>query len=277
MDLDARARAMRQTGAGTIKIAIPATRLSDALVLLPIAAEGNAVVIAMGDAGLPSRLLASRFGSRWTYAGNGIAPGQIAAARMLDEFRFHAVGSRTAIYGVVGNTGLHSMSPSMHNAAFDAAHLDAVYVPLRAGDFDDFLAFSEAMNIQGASVTIPFKLDALRAAHGADALTQTIGAANTLRRTGAGFEATNTDAAGFLDPLEAAYPGPLAGARAAVLGAGGAARAVGVALTSAGRRSCGSLSPRRQRRRGGARCVAAPSGVMGSARQHDAARRRQRA
>ena len=235
-DLAARATAMRQTGAGTIKIAIPATRLSDALPLLPIAAEGNAVIIAMGDAGIPTRLLASRFGSRWTYAGDAVAPGQIPAARMLSEYRFRSVGAHTAIYGVVGNVGLHSMSPRMHNAAFEAAGLDAAYVPLCAADFEDFVGFAEAINIQGVSVTIPFKLDALRAASSADALTRAIGAANTLRRTEHAWEATNTDAPGFLEPLEAVYPGSLAGARVAVLGAGGAARAVVVALVSRGAR-----------------------------------------
>jgi 3-dehydroquinate dehydratase/shikimate dehydrogenase len=233
-DLDSRATAMRQTGAATIKIAIPAERLSDALALLPIAADGDAVVIAMGDAGLPSRLLASRFGSRWTYAGNAVAPGQIPASRMLDEFRFRSVGRDTAIYGVVGNVGLHSKSPVMHNAAFDAADLDTVYVPLRAADFDDFLTFAEAMQVQGVSVTIPFKLDALRAAHDADSLTRQVGAANTLRRAGTEWHATNTDVEGFLKPLELTYPGSLTGARAAVIGAGGSARAVAVALASRG-------------------------------------------
>ncbi|HEY3092082.1 MAG TPA: type I 3-dehydroquinate dehydratase [Vicinamibacterales bacterium] len=233
-DLAARATEMRQAGAATIKIAITATRLSDTLTLLPIAAEGNAVVIAMGDAGLPSRLLASRFGSRWTYAGSAVAPGQIPASRMLDEFRFRTVGARTAIYGVVGTNVMHSKSPAMHNAAFDAAGLDAVYVPLRAADFEDFLAFADAMMVEGVSVTIPFKLDALRAAGSADALTRTVGAANTLRRSAAGWDAANTDVQGFLDPLEAVYPGSLKGARAAVLGAGGAARAVTVALASRG-------------------------------------------
>jgi 3-dehydroquinate dehydratase / shikimate dehydrogenase len=235
-DLASRATAMRQTGAGTIKIAITATRLTDALPLLPIAADGNAVVIAMGDAGLPSRLLASRIGSRWTYAGDAVAPGQIPASRMLDEFRFHAVGPRTAIYGVVGNNVMHSMSPAMHNAAFEAAHLDAVYVPFRATDFNDFLTFAEATNVQGVSVTIPFKLDALRAASQADGLTRTAGAANTLRRTDGAWEATNTDVQGFLDPLDAAFPGSLKGTRVAVMGAGGAARAVVVALVSRGAR-----------------------------------------
>jgi shikimate dehydrogenase/3-dehydroquinate dehydratase type I len=233
-DLAARATAMRQTGAGTIKIATPAARLSDALALLPIGADGDAVVIAMGDAGLPSRLLASRFGSRWTYAGDAIAPGQIPASRMLDEFRFHEVLPTTDIYGVVSNNVVHSMSPLMHNAAFRAADLNAVYLPLRAADFDDFHTFADAMKVEGASVTIPFKLDALRAADKADALTRAVGAANTLRRTAGGWEATNTDVQGFLDPLDAIYQGSLKGARAAVLGAGGAARAVVVALLSRG-------------------------------------------
>jgi len=238
-DLMGRAAAMRQTGASLIKIAVTATRLSDALPLLDIARTGDAVVIAMGDAGVPSRLLAARFGSRWTYAGDAVAPGQVPAARMIDEFRFRAVGPETALYGVVGNNVTHSMSPVMHNAAFEAAHLDAVYVPLRAADFDDFRTFADALDLSGASVTIPFKLDALEAAQHADDLARAVGAANTLRRVGRGresWEATNTDVHGFLDPLEVLYPRPLRGARAAVIGAGGAARAVAVALVSRGAR-----------------------------------------
>jgi shikimate dehydrogenase len=69
-----------------------------------------------------------------------------------------------------------------------------------------------------------------------DDLTRRVGAANTLRRTAEGWEATNTDVAGFLAPLEEAYPKALAGARAAVVGAGGSARAVVVALLSRGAR-----------------------------------------
>ena len=175
-DLATRARAMRSTGAALIKVAVTAARLSDTLPLLDIARGGDAVVIGMGDAGVPSRLLASRFGSRWTYAGNGVAPGQMPAARMVDQFRFRTVGARTALYGVVGDNVMHSASPAMHNAACAAAELDAVYVPLRAADFADFLAFADALGIAGASVTIPFKLDALNASVGADDLTRRVGA-----------------------------------------------------------------------------------------------------
>ena len=233
-DLDDRVRRMRAVGTALIKIAITAARLSDTLPLLRIAKGGGAIVIAMGEAGVPSRLLASRYGSVWSYAGNGVAPGQIPATRMIEDFLFRRVGPATRLFGVVSTTALHSFSPLMHNAALCAAGIDGVYVPLRAADFDDFTTFATALDVEGASVTIPYKGDALRAASRADDLTRSVGAANTIRRCDGGWEATNTDVHGFLAPLEAAYGAPLAGVRAAVLGGGGAARAIVVALRSRG-------------------------------------------
>lgn len=233
-DLDGQVRSMRSRGAGVIKVAYAAARLTDTLPLRDIARDGAAVVIAMGDAGLPSRLLASRYGSLWTYGGNGVAPGQVPAAQMLQRFRFRQVGEATRLFGVVSQKARHSVSPAMHNAAFDANGLDAVYVPLQADAFDDFLAFADAMGIEGASVTIPFKLDALRAASRRDPLASEVGAANTLRRRDGAWDATNTDVDGFLAPIEPAFGGSLTGARATVLGGGGSARAVVVALRSKG-------------------------------------------
>ena len=233
-DLESRARAMRGTGAGTIKIAVSVSSISQTLCLKRIAKDGDAVVIGMGELGVASRLLAGRFGSAWTYAGDGIAPGQIPARQMIDDYGFRRVSPSTRIFGVVSTNALHSLSPVMHNAAFEAAGLDAVYVPLPVHDFSDFLAFAEEMGVEGASVTIPFKLDALKAAASSDALTQLVGAANTLRRAGSDWEATNTDVEGFLLPLGSAWNTSMDGVRASVLGAGGAARAVIVALASKG-------------------------------------------
>lgn len=233
-DLEGQVRSMRSSGAGVIKVAYAASRLTDTLPLREITRGGPAVVIAMGDAGLPSRLLASRYGSLWTYGGNGVAPGQVPAAQMLQRFRFRQIGAATRLFGVVSQKARHSVSPAMHNAAFDAAGLDAVYVPLQAEAFDDFLAFADAIGIEGASVTIPFKRDALSAASRCDALTSEVGAANTLRRRDGAWEATNTDVDGFLAPIEPAFGGKLDGTRATVLGGGGSARAVVVALRSKG-------------------------------------------
>jgi 3-dehydroquinate dehydratase/shikimate dehydrogenase len=245
--LDDRVAAMRRTGAGTIKVAYAAHRLCDTLPLRAIGEHGDAVVIGMGEPGVPSRLLAARYGSRWTFAGQGVAPGQMPAARMRDAFRFRAVGPATRLFGVVSRTAMHSLSPVMHNAAFAAAGLDAVYVPLTTDDFADFLAYADAMGFEGASVTIPFKLDALHAAAVHDPIAAAVGAANTLRHGSASphasaglsdrlWEAANTDVDGFLAPLEPLFPKGLVGVRASVLGAGGSARAVVAALRARGAR-----------------------------------------
>jgi len=233
-DLADRVSAMRSTGAGTIKVAVLTPRLSDTSRLAAIGAEGGAVVIGMGESGLPSRLLATRYRSRWTYAGNGVAPGQIPAQRMVDVFRFRDVGPDTRVFGVVSRTALHSLSPVMHNRAFAAAGIDAVYVPLQTDDFDDFVSFADALGVQGASVTIPFKLDALRAARRSEGVATEVGAANTLRRVGSDWEATNTDVDGFVAPLLADSTRGISGHRASVLGAGGSARAVAVGLRRQG-------------------------------------------
>ena len=236
IDIEARARDMRSYGAGVIKVAVMPRRLRETLPLLAVAREGDAVVVGMGDCGVPTRLLAARYGSRWSYAGNGVAPGQLPAQRMLSQFRFRDITPSTRIFGVVSSSALHSFSPLMHNAALAAAGVDAVYVPLQTTEFSDFDEFASALGVEGVSVTIPFKGDALRGASTSDTLTRQVGAANTLRRHGDGWDATNTDVAGFLAPLEGALGRPLAGVRASVIGGGGSARAVVVALLSRGAR-----------------------------------------
>jgi 3-dehydroquinate dehydratase / shikimate dehydrogenase len=233
-DLAERASSMRATGAAVVKLAVMTHRLSDCLALRPLADRVGSptVVIGMGDAGLPTRVLAARFGSCWTYAGDAAAPGQIPAATLIEEFSFRSIAERTAIYGIVGRPVTHSLSPAMHNAAFRAARIDAVYLPLAAADFADFTAFAEGLPLEGASVTAPFKVDAFERADESDPVSRRVRAVNTLRRHGKGWMGCNTDVAGFLAPLQSMMT--LTGLRATVLGAGGAARAVGEALASAG-------------------------------------------
>ncbi len=243
-DLGERVRAMRATGAEVVKIAVMAHRLTDNLALPPLAKAGvPTALVAMGEAGLPSRVLAGRFGSCWTYAGDGVAPGQVPGDQLRDLYGFHQIGPRTALYGVVGRPIGHSVSPAMHNAALRHARIDAVYLPLAAADLDDFFAFAKAIGIRAASVTAPFKVEAFERAHESDAVSRRIRSVNTLRLDGRRWVACNTDVAGFLEPLERILNPH--GVRATVLGGGGAARAVALALASAGAQV--SVSARQKR------------------------------
>ncbi len=143
----------------------------------------------------------------------GTRPGQISAARMLDEFRFREITDQTAIYGVVGSPLTHSVSPAMHNAAFRAAGVDAVYVPMVASSAEDFTIFATALGVQGVSITIPYKVGLFERADETDELSRKVGAVNTYRRDALRWEARNTDVSGFLAPLEGRLD--LRGARAA--------------------------------------------------------------
>jgi len=231
-DLIERVRAMRAARAEIVKVAAMTHSLSDNLRLLQLERAANTVLIGMGPSGAPTRVLAAHFHSLWSYAGDGYAPGQISAGRMLNEFRVREITDQTAIYGVVGSPLTHSVSPAMHNAAFRAAGVDAVYVPMVASSAEDFTIFATALGVQGVSITIPYKVGLFERADDMDDLSRRVGAVNTYRRDAVRWEARNTDVSGFLAPLRGRID--LRGARATILGAGGAARAVAVALASAG-------------------------------------------
>ena len=235
-DLTGRLQAMRSTGAQVVKIAVRPQSLTDCVPLLDLGAqsggEGGLVIIGMGDYGLATRVLPGRFGSMWTYAGSVPGVGQLTAHSLLKGYRFRTLTDATAVYGLVGGGVSHSVSPAMHNAAFHRAEMDAVYLPLPAVSAADFLTFGRAFGVSGASVTIPYKVSLAEAVDEMDPVARRIGAINTIRVVNGRWLGGNTDASGFLQPLR--HRVPLKGLRAAVLGAGGSARAVIAALTSSG-------------------------------------------
>jgi shikimate dehydrogenase len=144
------------------------------------------------------------------------------------------ISGRTALYGVVGHPVAHSLSPAMHNAAFAEAGIDAVYLalPLPPERLFEGVRGAHAIGFQGLNVTVPHKQRAAEICLTLDPVAAVAGAVNTLRRTGDGWEGYNTDAPATLALLEAA--GVRSGARALLLGAGGAARAGAWALLKAG-------------------------------------------
>ena len=149
------------------------------------------------------------------------------------------IDGRTRVAGIIGWPVEHSLSPAMHNAAFEALGLNWIYAafpvePERVGEAIRGLA---AAGCAGLNVTIPHKQAVIEHCSEVSAAVAAIGAANTLVPDGAGgFRADNTDAAGFLRALDEQAPLDVAERDVLVIGAGGAARAVVFALRSRGAR-----------------------------------------
>ena len=236
-DIPGRVAMLAAAGAEIVKLAVRVDRLEQMLPLFDLArtlgsSAGGHIFIAMGNAGLASRILAARLGSRWTYAGDAVAPGQLTLGHLLRDFQFRRIAPDADLYGVVGNPITHSRSPVMHNAGFAAMGLNAVYVPLEAQDAGDFVRFARESALRGASITTPFKVSLLPYLDEIDSLAKRVGAINTLVVRDGRWIGANTDVDGFLAPLRDRIR--LEGARATVLGSGGAARAVAVALSGEG-------------------------------------------
>ena len=138
---------------------------------------------------------------------------------------------------VIGHPIRHTVSPVIHNAAFRALDLDWVFTAFEVAPGRAAAAAEGARDIglAGLSVTMPHKADIVRALDRLTPTAQTLGAVNTVVREGGGqLLGDNTDGAGFLDALRTDEGFDPAGRRCLVVGAGGAARAVVVALADAG-------------------------------------------
>ncbi len=215
------------------------------------------IALCMGEAGQISRLLAGKFGGFLSFAaidsGGGTAAGQVSITDMKRTYRWDHIGPATKVYGVVGSPIAHSMSPAVHNAAFDHTGFDGVYMPLLVNEgYESFKAFMESflafapLDLSGLSVTIPHKENALRylkeRGDQVDELAGRIGAVNTLVITReasgrAALRGFSTDYAAILDtitaPLGITREG-LSKLRVAVIGAGGTGRTAVAALAHYG-------------------------------------------
>jgi len=138
------------------------------------------------------------------------------------------IDQNTKLYGIVGYPLGHSLSPTMHNRAFAAAGLNAVYLAFETKDMDGCLKGVRALGICGMSVTIPYKTAAISHLDEVDELAQAIGAVNTIVNDDGRLVGYNTDALGALKALEEKTR--LSGKTCLLVGAGGAARAIGYIL-----------------------------------------------
>jgi 3-dehydroquinate dehydratase/shikimate dehydrogenase len=189
----------------------------------------------MGEIGLPARLLALREGSALAYApvSAATAPGQVSLRDLKHLYGAHRLNRQTRVYGVVGNPIAHSLSPLLHNTAFRARKLNAVYLPFLVKDLRDFLSSAADFGLRGFSVTLPHKQAILKHLSACEPLAAEIGAVNTVTVLSDGsLYGSNTDYVGVLRSLEEKIS--LARSRILILGAGGSARAAAYALARAG-------------------------------------------
>ena len=224
-----------------IKIVTTANSLYDNVVMMKFLqskSDSRAMIgVSMGEQGIISRTLAVRAGSIFTFGaanpGEETAPGMIAARTLLDTYRIEQVDAATRVYGVVGDPIAHSLSPAMMNTAFRRENLNAVYLALHAKALSDLMQCVRDIPIHGFSVTMPYKTEIMKHLDKTDAVTQKIGACNTVIRGADGhLYGFNTDVAGVIRPLEQRMA--IAGSKFLVLGAGGAARAAVFGLKERG-------------------------------------------
>jgi len=145
------------------------------------------------------------------------------------------ISGKTRVCGIIGDPIEHTISPAMHNTAFAKTGMDYVYLPFRVRREELGIAVKgmRALNIRGFNVTIPHKVAIIPFLDELDPLAEEIGAVNTVVNDGGVLKGSNTDAGGFLQALLKNGVEP-EGKKVAVLGAGGASRAISFILAERG-------------------------------------------
>lgn len=228
------------TPAAILKIAVQANDILDCIRIFNLLDrarhEGRELIaIAMGNAGIATRVLGPSRGSFLTYGAfddeSATAPGQVNARKLRSLYHVSEIDKETMICGLVGLPVMHSVSPQIHNAAFLSEGVNGVYLPFEVHDAQQFFkrmvhpATRELnWNLRGLSVTAPHKQAVMECLDWIEPDAKEIGAVNTVVVENDRLCGYNTDAAGFIDPLLRRFA-TLRDARSAIIGAGGAARA----------------------------------------------------
>ena len=142
------------------------------------------------------------------------------------------IDAQTKLYGVIGNPVRHSLSPIIHNAAFRRMELNAAYLAFQVNNLMEALNGIRGLGICGVSVTIPFKTQVIPFLDQVEDIARKIQAVNTIKNEEGKLVAYNTDWRGALEALEEKVD--LKGKKVLLLGAGGAARAIGFGLKEKG-------------------------------------------
>jgi 3-dehydroquinate dehydratase/shikimate dehydrogenase len=195
------------------------------------------IVIGMGDMAQLTRIIGPSRGSFLTYAGlipNAAAPGQLSLRDMTDVYQIKRVKPSTRLIGIIGNPLGHSLSPVIHNRAFQATGLDFVFVKFPTADVKDFFENARSIGIEGFSVTIPHKTAVIPFLGTLTPEAAEIGAVNTVSWRDGQWIGENTDVDGVRAALASVDFDPT-GKSVLILGTGGAAKAAVTAVRNARR------------------------------------------
>lgn len=234
-------RRMMRVPADAYKLVTTARKPSDNYRILSLTKSHPrtpVVVLAMGETGFPTRVLSTAWGGLFTYAApnasEGTASGQVTARLLRHLYRVEKFSRAAKIYGVIADPVRHSISPAVHNRAFQSRRMDAIYLPflVHPAQLKDFFALADKLPVAGFSVTIPHKQKVLRYLDIIDPLARRIGAVNTVWRKGGKWRGANTDAEAVTAPLSRKLR--LAKSSILLVGNGGAARSAAFALIESG-------------------------------------------
>lgn len=241
--LEAVFKRLTRAPADAYKIVTTARKPSDSARVLALAKahpRTPLIVLAMGELGFPTRVLSTAWGGIFAYAApasaQGTAPGQVSARQLRHVYRIEKYSKSSKIYGVIADPVRHSISPAVHNRAFQARRIDALYLPFLVAPqhLRDFFEMAKTLPMAGFSVTIPHKQKVIRYLDVIEPVARRIGAVNTVLRKAGRWRGVNTDIAGVTGPLSRRIR--LAKSSVLIVGNGGAARAAACALSEAGAR-----------------------------------------
>lgn len=239
--LEAVMRRMEKYPADAYKVVSTARKPSDTHRVLSLAKNHprtNLILLSMGELGFPTRVLSPALGGLFTYAApstaEGTAAGQVSARMLRNLYRIEKFTKAAKIFGVIADPVRHSISPAVHNRAFQAKRLDCVYLPflVHPPHLKDFFLLADKLPLAGCSVTIPHKQKVIRYLDVVDPLARRVGAVNTIWRKAGKWRGTNTDVEGVTAPLSKKIR--LSKASVLVVGNGGAARGAAFALADQG-------------------------------------------
>jgi 3-dehydroquinate dehydratase/shikimate dehydrogenase len=215
-----------------------------ALSLLKLAGRADLIAYTTGKTSLWSRLVAPRFGLPMIFGTIGkhaAAPWEPTVAQLIEDYHLPQLAPLKEIYGIVGDPVQHSLSPRLHNAAYKALALPALFVLFPVESFSDFwrevvakdTLESLGLRMKGFTVASPHKETALSEVTTASRMVQRAGSTNIFVRQNGTWKADTTDPQGVVEGMSRRGL-KLGGKRVAVVGCGGSGRAIAAALDQAG-------------------------------------------